>query len=80
MPRNLLFCTFGSEKYFAGKRKMAETIFKAQPSFSPYFDFTLMNVVIYRDEVKLLLIQVYFFRLTDLYCDSLGKMSCNGEN
>ena len=23
---------------------MAETIFKAQPSFSPYFDFTLLNV------------------------------------
>ena len=29
MPRNLLFCTFGSEKYFAAKRKMAETIFMA---------------------------------------------------
>ena len=44
MPWNLLFCTFGSEKYFAGKRKMAETIFKAQPSFSPYFDFTLERI------------------------------------
>ena len=30
---------------FAAKRKMAETIFMAQPSlFFPYFDFTLMNV------------------------------------
>ena len=39
------FDVFGSEKYFAGKRKMAETIFKAQPSlFCPHFDFTLMNV------------------------------------
>ena len=45
MPRNLLFCTLGSEIFFAAKRKMAETIFMAQPSlFSfPYFDFTLMN-------------------------------------
>ena len=44
------------------KKKMAETIFMAQPSlFFPYFDFALMNVMIYRDEVKLLLIQVYFF-------------------
>ena len=30
---------------FAVKRKMAETIFMAQPSlFFPHFDFTLMNV------------------------------------
>ena len=30
---------------FAAKRKMAETIFMAQPSlFFPHFDFTLMNV------------------------------------
>lgn len=26
MPWNLLFCTFGSEKYFAAKRKMAIAI------------------------------------------------------
>ena len=26
MPLNLLFCTFGSEKYFAAKRKMAGAI------------------------------------------------------
>jgi len=32
-------------KSFAAKRKMAEPIFKAQPSlFFPQFDFTLMNV------------------------------------
>ena len=30
---------------FTAKRKMAETIFMAQPSlFFPYFDFILMNV------------------------------------
>ena len=45
MPLNLLFCTLGSGKYFAAKRKMAETIFMAQPSlFFPYFDFTLRNI------------------------------------
>lgn len=42
MPRNLLFCTLGSEIFFAAKRKMAETIFMAQPSlFLPYFDLTM---------------------------------------
>lgn len=39
MPRNLLFCTFGSGKYFAAKRKMAETIFMAQP----FLIFPLLN-------------------------------------
>ncbi len=35
----------GSLISFADKRKMAESIFMAQPSlFFPYFDFTLMNV------------------------------------
>lgn len=39
------FFTSGLLIRFAAKRKMAETIFMAQPSlFFPHFDFTLMNV------------------------------------
>lgn len=45
MPRNLLFCTLGSGKYFAAKRKMAGAICRGEAiSFLPYFDFTLMDV------------------------------------
>ena len=37
--------TRSTNKFCSQKRKIAESIFKAQPSFfSPYFDFTLMNV------------------------------------
>jgi hypothetical protein len=40
-----LTVTTGLHIKFAAKRKMAETIFMAQPSlFFPHFDFTLMNV------------------------------------
>ena len=46
MPRNLLFCTLGSGKYFAAKRENGWSHFTmAQPSlFFLYFDFTLMNL------------------------------------
>ena len=46
MPRNLLFCTLGSGKYFAAKRENGWSHFTmAQPSlFFLYFDFALMNV------------------------------------
>ncbi len=45
-------------KICSQKRKMAETIFMAQPSlFFPHFDFTLMNVYMNTgDKVKLLFI------------------------
>ena len=46
MPRNLLFCTLGSEIFFAAKRKNGWSHYSmAQPSLSfPHFDFALMNV------------------------------------
>ena len=46
MPRNLLFCTLGSGKYFAAKReKWLQPFPMAQPSrLFPYFDFALMDV------------------------------------
>lgn len=59
MPRNLLFCTLGSGKYFAAKRENGWSHFTmAQPSlFFLYFDFTLMNsflsqILLFRVPVK----------------------------
>lgn len=44
MPRNLLFCTFGSEKYFAGKRKMAGAIIAWRSHlFSPLISILTMQ-------------------------------------
>jgi len=52
MPRNLLFCTFGSEKYFAAKRKNGRSHLQRRSHIFSFFNECIYE---YGDKVKLLI-------------------------